>query len=255
MIIKLVYLGEDYNAHKFLQEYEQSFHARKEPQILMSNENQDLNQVRANAIARSKTLTSSFGHQANASRSGNSGCGAETLRLNLSADDAREQLPTLAPSRGYSSAREPMVHVTPTRSAGEPLCLPVPLQTERRGKRHARSSGDDQFLSKSTTFTGPIDLNWAPKSSYAELHPGASADLSYKQDKRFKWKSGTGTPRPQTTLLKIQDTFTKSSIRKKFHKQFYENNPDLRENIVNGKQHEFGGMNAQVWRGTPVDAY
>ena len=222
----------------------------------MSNENQDLDQVRANAFARSKALTSSFRHKPSASRSGSSG--AESVRLNTSFDEDRsEQLPSLTP-RGYSTAREPALHVTGSKSHRDALCLPVPLEkAERRSKRHVRFTGgaDDHFASKSTTFTGPIDLNWAPKSSYAELHPGASAELSYKQDKRFKWKPGTGTPRPQTTLLKLQDAFTKSAIRQKFHKQFYENNPDLRENIVLGKQHEFGGMNAQVWRGTPVDAY
>ena len=96
--------GEDYNAHKFLQEYEQPFAARKEPSVLMSNENQDLDQVRANAFARGKALTSSFRHKPSASRSGSSG--AESVRLNTSFDEDRsEQLPSLTP-RLTSRARQ-----------------------------------------------------------------------------------------------------------------------------------------------------
>ncbi|KAJ8036352.1 hypothetical protein HOLleu_20303 [Holothuria leucospilota] len=65
---------------------------------------------------------------------------------------------------------------------------------------------------------------------------------------RFKW-----TPdypygnRPQTSLLKLQNSFTKSDARKSFHDTFPETNPDLRDNIGSGKKHEFHGQNAYYW--------
>ena len=190
----------------------------------------------------------------------------EPLRMSMSGGETRtaaDVLPALTP-RGAISARDPPTQGTLRlkSSSGNNggIELPVALEKDRKnGKvdsRYARFGVDDQFASKSTTFTGPTDFSWNMKSAYADLHPGAaSVDMSFKNDRRFNWKAGTGDPRPQTSLLQLQNAFTKSDARKKFHRQFYEINPDLRENIFRGKQHEFNGMNAQVLRGTPVDAF
>jgi hypothetical protein len=66
---------------------------------------------------------------------------------------------------------------------------------------------------------------------------------------RFSWEPGCGHPRPQSTLLDIQNSFTKSGTRKMFHGRFSESNPDLRENIVKGKKHSFFGMSGQIIHG------
>ncbi|XP_071825229.1 uncharacterized protein [Apostichopus japonicus] len=67
-------------------------------------------------------------------------------------------------------------------------------------------------------------------------------------DFRFRWTpSYPYGDRPQTTLLKMQDSFTKSDARKSFHGSFPENNPDLRDNIGSGKKHDFHGQNAYYW--------
>jgi hypothetical protein len=103
-----------------------------------------------------------------------------------------------------------------------------------------------QFLSKSSNFVGGTGTSvWLSPESQ-------SVDMTHKNDARFQWKPGCGTPRPQTLLLELQDSFTKSEARKQFRQRFPENLPDLRENLVTGRKHEFGNFNAQVLRGTPI---
>ena len=68
------------------------------------------------------------------------------------------------------------------------------------------------------------------------------------RDWRFDWSPGYPLgPRPQTTLLKQQNSFTKSDAQKEFHGTFQETNPDLRDNIFDGKKHDFQGENAFYW--------
>ena len=114
----------------------------------------------------------------------------------------------------------------------------------------SRHGSSNQFASKSSNFM-PSDFSasWAPKSAYESQF---KVDMSFKQEPRFDWKPGSGTPRPQSSLLDIQDGFSKSESRKMFRRQFPENLPDLRENIVLGRKHEFDSMNAQVLRGTTL---
>ena len=201
----------------------------------MSSENQDLQFVRGHSTARSPIAKS----KALASRAGTA---------------AMQEFSPPTP-RGCSTARDAGVetrYYAPTTDMGG-LQLPVAIMRERE----ARQAGN-QFASKASSFTGPSDVNWAPKSSYADQHSASKVPLlhlGFKNDARFQWKPGCGTPRPQTTLIKIQNGFSRSGARKKFHQEFYEMNPDLRENILDGRQHQFGGVNAQVMRGTPVDAY
>ena len=115
----------------------------------------------------------------------------------------------------------------------------------------------------------PSDLrhSWACESSYQSQFPTGGAksanhfdlsfkkdhfDLSFKKDARFNWEPGCGTPRPQSSLLDLQNAFRKSDVRRKFHDNFPETNPDLRENHTRGKKHEFNGINAQVFRGAAI---
>ena len=68
------------------------------------------------------------------------------------------------------------------------------------------------------------------------------------RDPRLDWKpSSPFGPRPQTKLLSMQDSFTRTDTRKSFRNTFPETNPDLRENILTGKKHEFEGVNACQW--------
>lgn len=123
-----------------------------------------------------------------------------------------------------------------------------------KGQRPATSSGlyksesRDQFESLSTNFM-PTNLTASTSfvSSYQNQFP--VYNLTYKHDPRFDWEPGSGIPRPQSSLLHLQESFVKSKVRQKFHEQFPEINPDLRLNSIKGKKHSFAGFNAQVIRG------
>ncbi|XP_071478144.1 uncharacterized protein [Diadema antillarum] len=68
------------------------------------------------------------------------------------------------------------------------------------------------------------------------------------RDWRFDWAPGYPLgPRPQTTLLKQQNAFTKTEARREFNTTFPETNPDLRDNTFDGKKHEFQGENSFYW--------
>ncbi|KAH3868327.1 hypothetical protein DPMN_031470 [Dreissena polymorpha] len=88
-----------------------------------------------------------------------------------------------------------------------------------------------------------MSFDSAYKAQFPAYHIG------YKHDARFQWEPGYGTPRPQTSLLKLQNKFEKTEVRKKFLSQFSESNPDLRENITRGKKHSFWGINGQLIHG------
>ncbi|KAL8564687.1 hypothetical protein ACOMHN_004180 [Nucella lapillus] len=105
----------------------------------------------------------------------------------------------------------------------------------------------DQFHSLSSNFMPMGIRGSAFSTSYQNQFP--VADLGYKRDAHFDWQPGSGLPRPQTSLLRIQDTFVKSDVRRKFHDVFPETNPELRFNIIKGKKHSFGGFNAQLIHG------
>lgn len=95
----------------------------------------------------------------------------------------------------------------------------------------------DQFGSLSTNFMpGGVKNPFATSSSYQSQFP--VFDLSYKTDPRFNWQPGSGIPRPQSCLIKLQDSFFKTEVRRNFHELFPEKSPDLRLNNVKGKRIE-----------------
>jgi len=141
---------------------------------------------------------------------------------------------------------KPLVVERPVESTNEPM-------SHRPRRRPATSLEGteyrDEFGSLSSNFA-PSNLrhSYTFQTAYQSQFPQYQ-HIGYKGDDRFKWQPGHGTPRPQTHLLNLQDTFSKSNIRNKFHSQFPETNPDLRMNIIKGKKHAFGGMNAQILHG------
>ena len=74
-------------------------------------------------------------------------------------------------------------------------------------------------------------------------------NLGYKDHLWPKWwYPGCGEPRPATALADIQNSFSKTEARRRFDR-FSENSPDLRDNIIAGRKHNFGSFNAQILRG------
>ena len=229
--------GDNYNTHKYLQENTLHPHARQEPMGLISSNNQDLHRV--SNLDNTMQPHSSVG------------------------------MPSLAVLRvDNTEKRDTGLQTQRAQSVDNPLSnLPVNVRPKRLPTRQNSFPGDATRVanrkdgggglmqkSRSTNFQ-PSDMrhSWSYQTSYQGHHTGDDPiDMSYKYDDRFNWKLGAGTPRPQTSLLKIQDSFNKSDVKKNFYARFGDNAPDLRENLVYGKKHSFGGMNAQIMRGTPI---
>lgn len=196
--------GNDYNTAKFLQEKNLPRQNRNEPYVLMSLENQNMDNVRNNVSRRAYPEATSL-HSKNDLHFN------EPVQLHTSRSDGRN----------YS------------------VDLPVPL------------SSRDMFTSKSSnTLPNKMKTSWQSSSAY-----GSQFKLDdfkrEEHDPRFDWEPGSGIPRPQSRLLDIQNSFTRTDTRKDFHRKFPEKNPDLRENVVFGRKHDFApsGINAQVLRG------
>ncbi|KAM4705126.1 sperm-associated microtubule inner protein 4 [Rhinophrynus dorsalis] len=49
---------------------------------------------------------------------------------------------------------------------------------------------------------------------------------------------------PQTNLLELQDSFSKSEVHKDFYQHFPEKTKDLRENVYSGRKHKFYGFHS-----------
>ncbi|CAM4594605.1 sperm-associated microtubule inner protein 4 [Lepidochelys kempii] len=59
-----------------------------------------------------------------------------------------------------------------------------------------------------------------------------------------EWIPNSGVPRPQTSLLELQDSFSKTGAHKRFHNSIKGEAKDLRDNIHEGRRHTFYGFNA-----------
>ena len=242
--------GEGYNTQKFLQENELPTHARNEPTTLMSHENENLRSVH-------QTATPSEGVP-----------GIRRPKVPHEKELPNLQRPDTAPdlsshvfgdrySYQASCGAIPTAASLETRQVASPHHyphIPVSLGPDRQPNT---AHFTDQFASRSSNVIpgagdqpGSASCSW---SAYQHQFPVFNrVDMTFKNDERFNWKPGCGVPRPQTSLLDIQNGFTRTDTRKNFHGNFRENCPDLRDNIVAGRKHTFMSMNAQVLRGTPV---
>ncbi|XP_041460257.1 uncharacterized protein C7orf31-like isoform X1 [Lytechinus variegatus] len=115
-----------------------------------------------------------------------------------------------------------------------------PLRTHEQ-----QLTSHEQMLRTSTNApTEPAALNPGSNPVVDARHTNPEGN----RDWRFDWSPGYALgPRPQTTLLKQQNSFTKTGTRREFNNTFPETNPDLRDNIFDGKKHEFQGENAFSW--------
>uniref|UniRef100_A0A8C8S9F0 Chromosome 7 open reading frame 31 n=1 Tax=Pelusios castaneus TaxID=367368 RepID=A0A8C8S9F0_9SAUR len=59
-----------------------------------------------------------------------------------------------------------------------------------------------------------------------------------------EWIPNSGMPRPQTSLLELQDSFSKTGAHKRFHESINGEAKDLRDNIHEGRRHTFYGLNS-----------
>ena len=252
--------GEGFNTIKFLQENRLPTHVRNEPLTLMSRENQDLRRTKTVATLRSGrgvrfngnvTVGEDAGGQQN--RHASALLGNPTMEHPLPRPETSSGVPlrtTRAATNGGFALHPACNAKADVRSPDfrdHRLYAAHPVEVEKS----RRTSAGEWAVTKDTAPS--TRHSWAPGSSYKNQFPGVNhVDMSYKNDARFQWTAGCGTPRPQTSLIQIQDSFSKSDARQRFHTNFPETNPDLRENLIFGRKHQFDGVNAQILRGTPV---
>jgi hypothetical protein len=215
--------GKDFNVPRFLQEREMPAYTRQAPTVLMSHENQVLENCR------------------------------------MVSQPAIPPLPVdmHLPVKPASLVTGEAVDISRPRTAPEGSFLP---QFSKRYSYHsyqqpeiqtARASGPPT-TSKTSSLTRSQSMY--DSGACSARYTSRSLDLNYKDDEFFNWKVTSGYPRPQSRLLDIQNSFTKTQAKRDFLARFPERNPDLRENITRGKKHDFDGFNAQILRGTPVES-
>lgn len=280
--------GDNFNTRKFLQEYDIGKFSRYEPLKVMSKENQNLHNVRRSAATKSGKSVK-FSDTVSVATSLDSGQlrfssaptrGSPRVGLGFNSMPALSNQAVAEPEKGevtttqYTSRqalynpgneldKQPkpqftVFNIQPKESNTKGMqSQPLPaagandflrLHLRRPATSDPGTEHRDEFGSKATNFI-PSNLQNSLSFSSAYDSQFPMHDIGYKHDPRFEWQPGFGVPRPQTHLLKIQNRFEKSAVRRSFHNQFQETNPDLRQNIVKGKKHDFYGLNGQLLHG------
>jgi hypothetical protein len=284
-ILKESTMGDSFNTQKFLQEHELGKFSRNEPLTVMSTANQNLHNVRKASSTRSKNVK--FADNIMVAQSLDSGIlrlssaptrGSPRMLLDSDPKPATEPVVTTQ----YTSTQ---AQYNPQYDQDEndrednaeadedgPVTVPRIKFTNIETKLEDRDKTEKPFIAYSSVLRKrPVTSD--PSSEYrnefsskgtnfipSNLHNSLSYDsaykaqfpnhhIGYKHDPRFSWQPGHGLPRPQTSLLEQQNRFEKSSVRRKFHNQFPESNPDLRQNITSGKKHDFYGISGQLLHG------
>ncbi|KAF6030783.1 C7orf31 [Bugula neritina] len=261
-------MGADYNTQKFLQEKILNPFARSEALAVMSSQNQQLANVAANAKSLFSSKQVKFDNQvtvgegAGASPLKISKAHIETPKLILQTPQAVEpQLNVPAffekksnTSTDYSSMKKAS---STFRSEKKPDYLSGLTDTEKLFLSQGKSSTagtKNLFASNASNLgIGATSYNMYQTSAYeSQFNP--QLDLSKTLNRSHSWEPGCGIPRPQSKLLKLQNSFSKSQAHRDLRVSFPEKNPSLIDNITSGKKHNFGYFNSQVLRGTLVNA-
>ncbi|KAL5010406.1 hypothetical protein ScPMuIL_012711 [Solemya velum] len=267
--------GQSYNVRKFLQDYTIPPNARNEPLILMSGDNKKLSNVRRFSSLKPKRSVSFSDKVTVATRDENGSLLVRsTPTRDITRDITKEDVNTVAAmthekieTPQYLSMQAEWRKAAPVKTPEQDASVEKRTEVVRakseydlsaeRGKlnefsrlyrRRASSSAEnteykDEFSSHSTNFA-PTNLRHAMtyQTAYQNQFPTYSIGVN---DERFTWEPGTNSPRPQSKLIKMQDGFHKSGVRRSFHCTFSESAPDLRENLTSGKQHRFYGVHCQ----------
>lgn len=234
-------MGSGYNTQLFLQENKVSPFARSEPLALMSTANQNLANVRVNSTKQVKFSDQiTVGEGAGSAPLQLSKANIETPKIIIQSSTAPPKVPTAFPMP------------TPAKNAEfksmERSAAAFRLSTP---SRVGESGGNGLFASKSSNL-GIGATSDMFQSSYDSQFKGDK--FLSENDMRYSWEPGCGVPRPQTSLLKLQNQFTKSDAHRSLRERFPETNPSLIDNVRAGKKHTFGALNSQVLRGTLINA-
>uniref|UniRef100_A0A8D0HEE2 Sperm microtubule inner protein 4 n=1 Tax=Sphenodon punctatus TaxID=8508 RepID=A0A8D0HEE2_SPHPU len=90
----------------------------------------------------------------------------------------------------------------------------------------------------------PKNQNCDQFRNLKEIQYAVSLDNTPQNMAFPEWIPNSGEPHPQTTLLELQDSFTKTEAYKRFHETIKGETRDLRDNIHEGRRHSFYGFNS-----------
>lgn len=261
-------MSSGYNTKKFLQENSLSSFARSEPLALMSTANQNLANVRINSTSKQVKFDNqvTVGEGAGSTPLLVSKAHIETPKLVLhtprpytGTSANKGGAPREMGSADYLSMERSSTTFrpsSPNKSNGnaKPDYLASLTDNEKimLGKRGRAPEMKNLFDSKSSNLGIGATSYDTFKSTYSRDNqfrsPATAVDL------RYSWEPGCGTPRPQTSLINLQNGFSKTEVHKNLREKFPESNPNLIDNIARGRKHTFGSLNAQVLRGTLINA-
>lgn len=256
-------MGAGYNTQKFLQENVLHPFARSEPLSLMSNQNQNLQNVRVNSKQVKFSDQITVGEGAGSAPLMVSKASIENPKVMLYSPRVPiaprhvKPLMPLSKSLDLTPVKDPgfqsMVRSSEIFQSrpGTPKPKPAPAHSDdlflaQKGVTTAKN----QFESKSSNLGIGSSYNMFKTSYDNQFRPSTTPS----GDPRYNWEPGCGVPRPQTTLLKLQNSFSKSDAYRRLANHFPEKNPNLIDNVEKGRKHEFMSLNAQVLRGTLVNA-
>lgn len=267
-------MGSGYNQEKFLQEYLLNSNARSEPLALMSSQNQNLANVRVNATKQVK-----FDDEVTVGE----GAGNKPLKVTKASIETPKvflyspRTPTprvvkFAPSVQSHSLTTSLNHSSPEFEAMQRSMSAFDPSRTQKGldnsncfsslsdvdklflSQRSKNASQNLFESKQSNLGMGASSFDTYRSSYGDQFVPGSAPATGRSARYDNWEPGSGVPRPQTSLIALQNSFSKSAVHRKLNSEFPERNPSLLKNIDRGRKHEFDALNAQVLRGTLVSA-
>lgn len=104
-------------------------------------------------------------------------------------------------------------------------------------------------LSKSNILQSKTVMDDLNLDSFLSKPEYLDIDMESNDETRpiLGWISGAGVSKPQTNLLDLRNSFSKSMAQKRLHNSIQEEQKDLRDKIQRGMRHQFYGHNAHYF--------
>ncbi|XP_057640676.1 uncharacterized protein C7orf31 homolog [Chionomys nivalis] len=104
-------------------------------------------------------------------------------------------------------------------------------------------------LSKSNILCNKTDMDDFAFDNFISKPEFLGMDMESNEETRpiLGWIPNAGVPNPQTNLLDLRNSFSKSMTQKHFHDSIQEEQKDLRDKINCGMRHQFYGHNAHYF--------
>ncbi|XP_008839711.1 uncharacterized protein C7orf31 homolog isoform X1 [Nannospalax galili] len=104
-------------------------------------------------------------------------------------------------------------------------------------------------LSKSSILQSKSDMDYFTYDNCLSKPELLGLDMESNEETRpiLGWIPRARVAKPQTNLLDLRNSFSKSTARKRFHNSILEDHKDLRDKLHSGMKHQFYGHNAHYF--------